>query len=168
MEKVRRAPVRLSHLGVAALRALCAAMLVAGPLHAGDQARLTMCGYCYSDQSYESAAEQSSFNYSPAMEGVDKVYVLNPDTEDIRFFDVYRWYEPGGIDPLSTPKKAGQIRGAAYGYYHADAVAAPGDPNVEAALLEGLLAAKSFAQNMLGSVDMGDIDPGSNINSALH
>ena len=148
---------------------LCALIFIVlnVPAQADSQARLTVCNSCFSEYSFKSAAEQSSFNYHPAMEGLDSVYVLNPSTEEIQYFDVRRWYEVGDLQPRSIPNKEGQIRGASYGYYRADAVPAAGDPAVQAAIMDGVTVAKSFAQDTLGSVGIGEVDPGSNINSAI-
>lgn len=137
------------------------------PASASTEPRLEMCNSCLSSFSFKSSAEQSSLQYSPAMEGVDYVYVLNANTEEVRYFDVYRWYEPGDIEPRSMPEGKSQVWRASQGYYHADAVAAPGDPAMESALQEGLDAAKNFAQELAGSVGINEVGAGSNINSAI-
>lgn len=167
MEAVARSPIAVIHLARLILCALCAIVLLDSPVQAKTQSRLAVCNSCFSKYSFQSAAEQSSFDYSPSLEGVDQVYVLNPNTADIHYFDVHRWYEAGDVDPYSAPESGGQIRGTLYGYYHAEAEPAAGDPVVEAALIEGLNAAKSFAQGLLGSIDINDVDPASHIDSAI-
>ncbi len=132
-------------------------------------ARVESCPTCYSSASFLYHAEQSSLNALPGFEGIDFVYVFNFHTGETRYFHVERWvdndYDPYGALPLETePKQSRDQR--VEGYFRAEAIEMPGNPQEIAEIGDGIEAVYSFSQFVASGFSSGDL-PGINIDSAV-
>jgi len=124
---------------------------------------ITVCDYCQSDASFASAAEQAAPNGAPGNGNivVYPMYVINPNSDQIRFYDVNVWYDWGDMNPHSAPDgtDGDEVSGASLtqGGLQKLAIQRPGDPVELQSINEGLQAVEEFAASLLGEIDSRDI-----------
>jgi len=129
------------------------------------------CDYCSSNASFSTEAEQVSFSEAPFLEGIHKIYIVNPYSSEVRFFHVSRWFEIGDLIPRSSSPKerqdSGSVRRSSQGYYHAEAIPAPSDPSIEQALTESIRATNDLRQQISGFVDFDSLVLPPELDSAI-
>ena len=123
-----------------------------GQANASD--RVELCAQCFSASSFAHRAEQSSLAQLPGLTGIDPVYVVNPFSEEVRFFHVHRWQDDD-YQPLSAPRSS---RGEGeqprrnlsprlmQGFFRAEAEELAADSSDVQEIHEGLAAAVAFFQ----------------------
>jgi hypothetical protein len=124
---------------------------------------ITVCGYCQSDASFASAAEQAAPNAAPGNGTVIvyPMYVINPNSEQIRYYDVNVWYDWGGMNPHSVPDgtDGSEVSGASLtqGGLQKLAIQQPGDASTLAAIQSGHQIAQAIAIEIASTIDSRDI-----------
>ncbi len=147
-------------------RTLLLCWLTAFPLFASGSTGvppITVCDYCQSDASFASAAEQAAPNGAPGNGTVVvyPMYVINPNSDQIRFYDVNVWYDWGDMNPHSVPDgtDGDLVSGASMiqGGLQKLAIQRPGDPSMFAAIQTGHQIAQAIAIEIASTVDSRDI-----------
>lgn len=129
------------------------------------------CDYCSSSASFSTEAEHVSFAGAPSFEGNHQIYIVNPYSSDVRLFQVSRWFEIGDLIPRSASRKqgrdSGSVRRSRTGFYHAEAIAAPADPDIEQALVESIQRTHEFRKQIAEFVDFDSLNLPVELNSAI-
>lgn len=120
------------------LIAMALVLVVSSPSWAFSD--FVVCDTCYTTSQFAQTAEQRSLSMHPGMTGIDPVYVANPSTSVVRFFNVHRSFnsdfDPLGGDDQIADLLAGSIAPARGplslngGFFVAHAVEAVGDPTI--------------------------------------
>src|SRR6056297_1865621 len=147
-------------------RTLLLCWLTAFPLFASGSTGfppITVCDYCQSDASFASAAEQAAPSGAPGNGTVVvyPMYVINPNSDQIRYYDVNVWYDWGDMNPHSVPDgtDGDLVSGASMiqGGLQKLAIQRPGDPAALQNIAEGAQAVDQFVASLLGDIDASDI-----------
>lgn len=155
-----------------------AAACIIGSVFAAEHGNATdfytdFCESCFSDSQFASAAIQTAPDVAPESGAVITypVYVTNPNSLEVRFFDVLVWYEWGDMNPYSQPDPdAAEISDylVTQGPLNKSAVPGQGDPVVSDAHVDAVLTAEAFLATT-ADVSVGElpIPPGEGPDSAI-
>lgn len=130
-----------------------------------------LCNTCYSPGQFAHAAEQYSLSTLPGFIGIDPVYVVNPDSESVRFYHVHR-SQDWSFDPLGVPSEdRGTLATTSSGFFVAEAVEVIGDPGVLHEISNALTAYNAFLVEIYSSLvlnaeDLPDL-PNNDVISAV-
>lgn len=152
------------------------AVMSSPALGSGSEPFMGLCDHCNSNAQFEVAAENLAPNFAPGDGSIKvyPVYVTNPMTADVRFFQVAVWYDWQGGQPQTAPEplRAREIRipsgkdgeSVVYGPgLQKLATPAPGDPSLKADLVSASIGLQAFISSLQGVIDVGDLPwPGHN------
>ena len=122
-------------------------LLLAANAKAADP-KLQLCDYCTLDAQFAQAAEHAAFSMHPFLfEWMHEVYVINPETEVIRYYTVTR-------EQVGSESRPGG------GYWRTFVSPGNGDLAIESDVTSALAEAKYFLSGIAQGIDVVDLGLG--------